>query len=48
MADATRPWATWVGAVIIIASGLYVIYREHRNALESVDRQRTDDTPQAT
>jgi drug/metabolite transporter (DMT)-like permease len=25
-------WTTWVGAALIIASGLYIAWREHRHA----------------
>lgn len=31
-------WSTWVGAPIIIASGLYIVWREHRLRREKVDR----------
>ncbi len=31
-------WSTWVGAPVIIASGLYIVWREHRLRREKVER----------
>ncbi len=35
---AVPSWSTWAGAPIIIASGLYIVWREHRLRREKVDR----------
>lgn len=35
---AVPSWSTWVGAPIIIASGLYIVWREHRLRREKVEQ----------
>ncbi len=35
---AVPSWSTWIGAPVIIASGLYIVWREHRLRREKVER----------
>ena len=35
---AVPSWSTWLGAPVIIASGLYIVWREHRLRREKVER----------
>ena len=35
---AVPSWSTWVGAPVIIASGLYIVWREHRLRRQKVER----------
>ena len=33
-------WATWLGAILTIASGIYILYRERKRKTNAAQRER--------